>query len=68
MWLSQSEITTLLFYQAKDFIVWIIPVIWDIADFFYLWNVYATKIFENHVAHSIKQPIPTALESEYTVL
>ena len=49
IWLPLEDCLKILWYQTADFIIGSIPVIWDIADFFFKWNKYSAKIFSQHI-------------------
>ena len=49
IWLSRKDCLRILWYQTADIIVWSVPVIGDIADFFFKSNKYSSKIFSEHV-------------------
>ena len=48
VWLSWKDCLKILWFQSIDILVWAIPVVWDIADFFFKWNKYSAKIFSEH--------------------
>ena len=49
IWLSRKDCLRILWYQTADILVWSVPVIGDIADFFFKSNKYSSKIFTEHV-------------------
>lgn len=49
IWLASSQIWKILWYQAKDVLVGFIPVMGDVADYFYKSNVYASNVFDQHL-------------------
>lgn len=49
IWLPRQDCLKILWYQTADVLIWAIPIIWDIADFFFKWNKYSAKIFSEHL-------------------
>ena len=49
VWLSWKDCLKILWYQTLDVLVWAVPIIWDIADFFFKWNKYSAKVFSKHL-------------------
>ena len=49
VWLSRKDCLKILWYQAADVLVWAVPIIWDIADFFFKGNKYSSKVFSKHL-------------------
>lgn len=49
IWLSTGECLKILWYQVADVLLWAIPIIWDIADFFYKGNKYSSEVFSKHL-------------------
>lgn len=48
IWLSRQDSLKILWYQALDLLVWAVPLIWNIADFFFKGNKYSAKVFSDH--------------------
>lgn len=48
MWLSGRDCLKILWYQTADVLVGAIPVIWDIADYFFKANKRSAKLFTKH--------------------
>ncbi len=48
MWLSFWDMLKIVWYQSADLLIWAIPLLWDIADFFFKANKWSAKIFEKH--------------------
>lgn len=49
IWLWRKEMLKIFLYQAADFILWAIPYIWNVVDFFFKGNVYSARVFKKHV-------------------
>lgn len=48
-WLTTQDMLKIFWYQAADFLVWSIPVAWNIVDFFFQSNKYSSRVFSEHV-------------------
>ncbi len=48
MWLKFGDMLKIVWYQSADILVWAIPLLWDIADYFFKANKRSAKIFEKH--------------------
>ena len=48
MWLSVGECMKIVGYQTADALVWAVPIIWDIADYFFKANKRSANIFTKH--------------------
>ena len=46
--LSTIDSLKILWYQTADVIVWAIPVLWDVSDYFFKANKRSGNIFEKH--------------------
>lgn len=64
IWLSRKDCLRILWYQTADIIVWSVPVIGDIADFFFKSNKYSSKIFSEHVKKLKKAAIEKWITQE----
>ncbi len=49
IWLPRADCLKILWYQSVDFFFGSIPVIWDVADFFFKSNRYSAEVFEKHL-------------------
>lgn len=49
IWLSWQDCLKILWYQTADALIGAIPVVWDIADFFFQANKYSAKVFSKHL-------------------
>jgi len=57
MWFSIREYLKIVWYQTADILVWAVPVIWDIADYFFKANIRSAKIFAKHFEKIKKEAI-----------
>lgn len=48
IWLWFVDMLKIVWYQSADFVVWAIPLLWDISDFLFKSNKRSAKIFEKH--------------------
>jgi len=64
IWLSRQDCLKILGYQTADVLIWAIPVIWDIADFFFKSNKYSAEIFSEHLEKLKKAAIEKWISQE----
>lgn len=57
LWLSTKDSLKILGYQTTDALVWTIPIIWDISDYFFKANKWSAKLFEKHFEKLQKEAI-----------
>ena len=55
--LPQKDIMKIIWYQAWDLLIWAIPVLWDIWDFFFKANKKSALIFKKHIEKLTKDAI-----------
>lgn len=48
MWLRFIDMLKIIWYQSADILVWAVPLLWDIADYFFKANKWSAEIFEKH--------------------
>ena len=49
IWLKAGELLGILLCQTADFLIWGIPFLWNIVDFFFKSNQYSSKLFSKYV-------------------
>ena len=64
VWLSWQDCLKILWYQTADALVGAIPVIWDVADFFFKGNKYSAKVFSNHLEKLKKMALVNGISQE----
>jgi hypothetical protein len=57
MGLKFIDMLKILWYQSADILVWAIPFLWDIADYFFKSNKRSAKIFEKHFENLKKEAL-----------
>ena len=48
LWLSWKDLSKILVYQISDVLVWAIPMVGDVADYFFKANKKSAKLFDKH--------------------
>ncbi len=48
IWISMTDSLKIMWYQTADIIVWAIPVLWDIADYFFKANKRSGNLFNKY--------------------
>lgn len=64
IWLSGWDSLKILWYETADIVIWVIPVIWDIADYFFKANKRSADIFTKHFEKLKKEAIKKWVASE----
>ena len=64
IWLPRQDCLKILWYQGLDILIWAVPIIWDIADFFFKWNKYSAKIFSEHLEKLKKAALEKGISQE----
>lgn len=57
IWLSTGDTLKIIWYQTADVFVGAIPVLWDIADYFFKANKRSANIFKKHFEKLKKEAI-----------
>lgn len=57
MWLKFTDMLKIVWYQSADMLVWAIPLLWDISDFFFKSNKRSANIFEKHFENLKKEAL-----------
>jgi hypothetical protein len=57
MWLSVRDSLKIVWYQTADIFVGAVPIIWDIADYFFKANKRSANIFTKHFKKLKKEAI-----------
>jgi hypothetical protein len=61
VWFSLKDTLKILGYQTADILVGAVPVLWDIADYFFKANKWSAKIFQKHFEKIQKRTIAQGL-------
>lgn len=64
IWLSTIGSLKIFGYQTVDSFVWTIPIIWDIADYFFKANKRSSNIFEKHFEKLKKQALEKGITAQ----
>lgn len=62
--LSRWDSLKILWYQTTDVLVWAIPVLWDIADYFFKANKRSAKLFAKHFKKLKKEALKKWVSAE----
>lgn len=64
IWLSSTNMLKIVWYQTTDVLVWAVPVLWDIADYFFKANKRSAEIFDKHFESLKKEAIRKGIDKE----
>ena len=64
IWLSTTDSLKILWYQTADVVVWAIPVLWDVSDYFFKANKRSANIFDAHFEKLKKEASRKGLSSQ----